>query len=110
MPDKRTHAGALDATTGRTHPPPLTEGHEMPHMPHIEDRIADGHIISGRTRWILGVAANLLLNKIAVCTSDAVATAVDIMIRCEEIDRHERLRYPKPAPEPLPPQRPAYRK
>ena len=107
MPDKRTHAGALDATTGETYAPPLTEGHEMP---HIEDRIADGHMTK-RARTVAICAAILSANaQIGGTWAELTDIAIDLMGRAEEWDRHERLRYPKPAPEPLPPQLPAYRK
>ena len=97
--------GELNATTGRTHPPPLTDGHELP---HIEDLIADGHMTE-RARTVAICAA-----IISTCDcgnwQQIMAGAIEIVTRAEEWDRHERLRYPKPTPEPLPPQRPAYRK
>jgi len=106
MPDRRTHAGMLNATTGRTLPPPLTEGHEMP---HVEDLIADGHMTE-RARTIAICAAILFAKNTTLYTAAAAKDAFDLVLRAEEMDRHERLRYPKPTPEPLPPQRPAYRK
>jgi len=109
MPDKRTHAGQLNATTGRTHPPPLTEGHEMPPLPHVEDLIARDYL----TWPVIAICASIL--RASPITNgptqpEAVYEAAEIVAHAKEVDRHERLRYPKPAPEPLPPQLPAYRK
>ena len=88
MPDKRTHAGQLNATTGRTHPPPLTEGHEMP---HIEDRIADGHMTE-RARTVAICMAIMWSQSLEGSATDAQADAINIVTRAEEWDRHERLR------------------
>ena len=88
MPDRRTHAGILDATTGRTHPPPLTEGHEMPHM---EERIADGHM-TPRAQTVAICAAILFAKNTTLYTATAAKDAFDLVMRAEEMDRHERLR------------------
>lgn len=109
MPDRRTHAGALDATTGEAYAPPLADGHELPPMPHIEDRIADGYMTE-RAQTVAICTAILMTNPCCLPLSDYMSDAAQIVTRAEEWDRHERLRYPKPAPEPLPPQLPAYRK
>ena len=91
MPDKRTRAGQLNATTGRTYPPQLTEGHDIPPMLHVEDLIAEGHMTE-RARWIADAAVELFLRGGAVSAADAVTRAADIAIRAGEWDRHERLR------------------
>ena len=104
MPDRRTRAGELNVTTGRTQPPPLTDGHEMPPMPHAEDLIADGHITE-RARLIATLAAEIYKSKIG-SVRQCVEDAADMVCRAEEIDRHERLQ--APPMKPLPPQRPAY--
>ena len=106
MPDRRTHAGQLNVATGRTHPPPLTEGHEMP---HVEDLIADGYMTE-QARTVAICAAALHAGSTSYSRAEALDVAADFVTRAQERDRHERLRYPKPAPEPLPPQLPAYRK
>ena len=100
MPDKRTHAGQLNVTTGRTHPPPLTEGHEMPHM---EERIADGHM-TPRAQTVAICAALLVWGERG--PAGAISDATEIVTRALEWDRHERLQ--APPMKPLPPQRPAY--
>jgi len=87
MPDRRTHAGQLNVMTGRTLPPPLTEGHELP---HIEDRIADGHITE-RARLIATLAAEIYKSKIG-SVRQCVEDAADMVCRAEEMDRHERLK------------------
>jgi len=91
MPDKHTHAGILNATTGRTHPPPLTEGHELPHMPHIEDRISDGYMTE-RARTVAICAAILMTNPCCLPLSDYMSDAAQIVTRAEEWDRHERVK------------------
>jgi len=88
MPDRRTHAGQLNVATGRTHPPPLTEGHEMP---HIEDRIADGHMTE-RARTVAICAAILFAKNTTLYTATAAKDAFDLVMRAEEMDRHERLK------------------
>ena len=88
MPDRRTHAGQLNVATGRTHPPPLTEGHEMP---HIEDRIADGHMTE-RARTVAICAAILFAKNTTLYTAAAAKDAFDLVMRAEEMDRHERLK------------------
>jgi len=90
MPDKHTHAGILNATTGRTRPPPLTDGHEMP---HIEDRIADGHMTE-RARTVAICAAVLHASPVlkGYTEVEVFREAVDIVTRAEEWDRHERVK------------------
>jgi len=88
MPDRRTHAGQLNVATGRTHPPPLTEGHEMP---HIEDRIADGHM-TPRAQTVAICAAILFAKNTTLYTATAAKDAFDLVMRAEEMDRHERLK------------------
>ena len=88
MPDKRTHAGILNVTTGRTHPPPLTEGHEMP---HVEDLIADGYMTE-QARTVAICAAILWAHS----TQDskaiaAVGDAANLVTLALEWDRHERF-------------------
>jgi len=91
MPDKRTHAGALDATTGEAYAPPLADGHELPPMPHIEDRIADGHMTE-RARTVAICMAIMWSQSLEGSATDAQADAINIVTRAEEWDRHERLR------------------
>lgn len=81
--------GELNATTGRSYPPPLTDGHEMP---HIEDLIADGRMTE-RARTVALVAARLW----GPCgeyetIAEAMHDAADIVTRADEWDRHERLK------------------
>ena len=90
MPDKHTHAGILNATTGRTHPPPLTDGHEMPPMPHVEDLIAAGHMTE-RARTVAICAAVIFAHDTTLLPDTAAKDAFDLVIRAEEMDRHERL-------------------
>ena len=94
MPDKHTHAGILNATTGRTHPP----------SSHVEDVMDYGHITE-RARLIATLAAEIYKSKIG-SVRQCVEDAADMVCRAEEIDRHERLQ--APPMKPLPPQRPAY--
>jgi len=83
--------GQLNAKTGRTYPPPLTEGHELPPMPHVEDLIADGHIPE-RVRLAVEIATRIC-DTGAVCGKhDAILTAIAWIERAMEWDRHERLR------------------
>ena len=77
--------GELNATTGRTHPPPLTDGHELP---HIEDLIADGHMTE-RARMVAICAALLAWGERG--PAGAISDATDIVTRAEEWDRHERF-------------------
>jgi len=90
MPDKRTHAGRLNATSGETYPPPLTDGHELPPLPHIEDRIADGHMTE-RARTVAICAAILFAKNTTLYTASAAKDAFDLVMRAEEMDRHERF-------------------
>ena len=88
--------GELNATTGRTLPPPLTDGHEMP---HVEDRIAQGYMTEW-ARCVAMCAAALHAGSTSYSKAEALDVAADFVTRAQERDRHERLRYPKPAPEP----------
>jgi len=101
MPDKRTHAGQLNATTGRTHPPPLTEGHEMPPLPHVEDLIARDYL----TWPVIAICASIL--RASPITNgptqpEAVYEAAEIVAHAKEIDRHERFQEHRRPVEPLP--------
>ena len=87
---KRTNAGELNATTGRTLPPPLTDGHEMPHMLHVEDLIAQGHIPE-RVRLAVETAVSILNTGATTIGREAFSMAVDFIVRAEEWDRHERF-------------------
>ena len=87
MPDKRTHAGRLNATSGETYPPPLTEGHEMP---HVEDLIARDYL----TWPVIAICASIL--RASPITNgptqpEAVYEAAEIVAHAKEIDRHERF-------------------
>ena len=79
--------GELNATMGRTRPPPLTDGHEMP---HVEDLIAQGHMTE-RARTIAICAAILFAKNTTLYTAAAAKDAFDLVMRAEEMDRHERL-------------------
>ena len=81
MPDRRTHAGILNATTGRTHPP----------SPHVEDAMDYGHMTE-RARTVAICAAILWAHS----TQDskaiaAVGDAANLVTLALEWDRHERF-------------------
>lgn len=81
--------GDLNVTTGRTLPPPLTEGHEMP---HVEDLIADGHM-TPRAQTV-AICAAIMWTELygrGAAVNEVMGYAIDIVTRAEEWDRHERF-------------------
>ena len=92
MPDKRTHAGALDATTGKTGDA-IADANSGRMYKHIQDAVNDGQM-TPRAQTVAICAAILHAPSGGYTLEDSIEAAADLITRADEWDRHERLQKP----------------